>query len=1684
MAMNLSQIKTLSSVDLEDYEIRAAKYGLGNAQSTAPLLIRGTYEPPRNELFGSATFDTTDSSTANGLSFDSPFGSYDAFVLKEEDRFFVDSTSYGIVSIMDATSVELDASPGVSGTTDFTSVLGPRDYLIEPDVGNNTTTGDATFTSGSIDVYGVLTSWLADLTGGDFIKPDSYQLYMEIDQVLSNNHLELKSAYSGTTVVDSYQAKRYQLGRQYVQYTKDDFTYDKNRARWELEDSTTGSKILTSASTYISIADGIKAKFRSSISQTDPDISESSTVLAHLLAKSTEADLNQFPLPAVPLPEDSLELYINDVKKDKYPDGNRDYVVSYGQDPVYTPPPPISERNVASLMFLDRATDVELDTELTYTGQISFADADGNAVSGIMPGSEDIRIDGTSQQALVDYVVDSVAGTVVTTDTITNENVVNYIAVDYSDLIDYGIKITLDGVEQKYSIPPTNDDDVKIVLNTGRFKPAGKNHPAPGEEYIVDYHTDAEAVTEVVEVTPGMTVYRTRQYPIKNMTAIVFKNDDVLVENEDYRVSYPTGRIVFFSPLVSGDSVSVNYTPLSKQRNGMTYSGGKSYATVYDSRLTIENADRFEFKLLNVTLDPADIKIFRIYNETKNKEYDITGYETSGKIIRLASNPTNISIGLAKTDTVIIDYKFESESLEYPVTLINYTIPVDSSSMYIIGHDVTAEFAAGSTVRFIPSNVTRAFVFTVASVSFDGEDTTVTFEGEVTEDIVNPSIAVTDEPPSLLTVSATASAVMGGSNQVDFPGVNIPDIFRANAVLKMDVDTYVIQGSEYVEDESLTRVNLAAEAARDYTSAATLSGIEYSDSPLYVEGDTVITTSKGIVIDPVQPAIKLEYQGSGAVNITTDATSLTVDTTEATTVFDYATYPTVSSLDTGISSLGYLTTTSYVSDWTSGKILQISGSVAKDVPLLLEIAPALRLNGVDTTNFEISGDTIILSDPLTQGQRYNFDYQGRRYLGNSQVVYTADYFVPLLANSKVVASFEYSVLDQFYVQVMSQRYFLENIIEPKAEAEAQQQQGNAGQGGNLPSDEDLGNAEGGIEDDEYKRRDTEIECSVFDKIFDYFNDRLLSYSNELYCSTGLRICNNDGPLSEPDQNGGTKSYNRMWPVIDHTNLEPLQIGPLTGTMYGQRAPLPQFEGWLDTALFTNGHPGVECVTGGSLWTEQIRSDTTNWIRPSDGTKDYLITSVISDTSVSLAQPYDESTITTNFAITSSFPLFDDDGHMGAKIVGSRYSNFRIESGDVFDCTIDGVPKSHPFGSTLRQPELIADEISDNIDGLICTYEWVFTPESSYGYQTYLVLRTDGSNNCLVLGDGSAVSKAGFTSGDSACGNRGTDMSSEAAWDASEASLLDQEKPYLSSIISAGSSFKLDRTDSTSLGYAQAVQDLVSQEIPVLALEQGKLNCQIAALNILIQETGSSGYADASAALAAALSFQSDTSDAQSYADSIVTDWEGRGDASNWVLDHTSCRQDIYYKDPSTGIGHDTSGPGYVPITGQTFFVLQVPSEGDARILNNPPDVPVTKYISGGAPVPGSWAGWQAGAPVYSRYSIQNDATFTGTGAFTGPMYVNYQTISDRILDNRYTFTSDRSSVLDTRRSFMGGRTSQIMSSVSQEELFRSTNGEFGNLYVWANNRFNRRQGCEAKLKQIEAQIAANQSALGVTGTLL
>jgi len=1767
MTTDIDTLLSYNTIDLTPFEIRGARSGINNARTTGPVYTGGTYVPADSSVSGSGTF-SSDSTVSNFL-FDLPYSSLDTASLKVGDNLTANATTFRIINIDTTSSFQIDSDATFSGLFSLSLDLDQREYVTEPDVIVNTTTGQANFISGSVSVEG---TGFASLTGGDFIKHDGYQDFFRIAQVNSPTSLNLVSAYSGDTTSGPYTAKRWKIGLTKIQYAKNNFTYDGQAAKWKYDGITEND--LTTSTSFLPFADGIELAFTRALNASVPDLMDVAVTNNQTFATETQYEAFQFALPVVPFPEASMELFINDVKRAMF----QDYVLTYSQSPIYETPPPPDQRFVANIMFLDGISGVQPSAGLTESGQMLIIDNEGEAVPGIFAGSESISVDGTSQITLRDYMLEPNTGTLEITGTVVDEQIVKYVSDDFSAYIDYGFSVFLNGKKQKISFPAEVDDDIFFQPASGRLKPRDKDHPAPGEIYEVNYMVDAASVTnETKQGVAGSTILELNRYPVKQDSIFLSKNGAFLEEGVDFFVSYLTGRVLLEETSTDTDIFKANYTPLSKNVSDLTFEDGTWYCTAHDSRLTIQDVDNYKFTMANAALDISDITILRIYNEARDRDYDLTGYSTDGTVIILQKNSTNLSVGLDGNDVVVIDYKFiqagdPGNYVEYFPVVINFlNVEEGSTAVYIEGSDLTSFIDASSIMTIARVDAASESYHIIEDAAYDNYGTRIYLENAVPEDLTNPRISISDSSPSFLMVPLTADPLVTGSASITIPGTNIRDLFRPKTLLNVENDLYQVSNSVYDSEISKTVISLSSEILTDRTDLTTLSTIKYSDNPIYSAGDIEIVPEKSVVTLFNQSAFIMNNDSDRILSVTSTATGLTIDGT----AFSYENSSTLGDLSSAIDSSGIdaLSLTTYASGWQSDKIIPVTDvSVYRDSSTVLYASDALRYKDIDATvftdssNFSLSeAGTIILENGLERGDRYKLDYLGRQFLGDDQLEYSLRYFVALPKKSKVSASFQYINLDQFYIQVMNQRDFLERVTIPRMEEEAQQLSGSVGQGGSLPTIDSPTNDDAGITGDEYWRKDTEIECRVFKNIYDFFQHRLEDYGLEMEAGLGLRLFNNDGTFSEAEQGGAAKVVSRIFPSADYTNLEPIRVNPLTGYFFD------------DVATFTKNSATVTGV--GTAWTKQLNDG--GYIGSVDTTRRYGIDSTNSDTSLTLDGTFEENTVTGPYTATNNrYPIYDDDGFLGAKIIGSKDKNYGILSGDAFNCTIDGIGKDYTFefptdpfiGEFFSDPDgpTIARILTAGVSGLTCSFERILDPSTTYGYKNTLVMRTTYPANMLEMGDNTTVDKLGFSSDQTAVGNLDrTDHNPEIILNGYERNFISAEQGYLNTLSAYPD--KLTRAGGAGIIVTNNAALEMTDERATILQEIPKIESQITATGDIIAED-SIPSGDASAAHLAATEALADASAAKADIDPILLDWEGKGVNWKWSLDFTEHTQVVHGVD---GDGIAVATGWVTPIAGLTTFILQAPTDNDRRILNATlfsttytPNVggetPLTGQIDGsftGWGVPSTYSPvsgqvtfhldvppvitltdttavnnlryvtdssavillWEIGINTYKeeylyssllvsdmRTALNNsavvDATsnplydskyceaFIPTTQFINPnaiIYpglrdctVAYQTISDKLLDERISFIDDRDSILLSRIPFLETRESQIYNSIASEGLLLGNDGDPGDIYAWANNRFNRRQGCYARLKQIEAQIASNKSALQINKSFI
>lgn len=585
------------------------------------------------------------------------------------------------------------------------------------------------------------------------------------------------------------------------------------------------------------------------------------------------------------------------------------------------------------------------------------------------------------------------------------------------------------------------------------------------------------------------------------------------------------------------------------------------------------------------------------------------------------------------------------------------------------------------------------------------------------------------------------------------------------------------------------------------------------------------------------------------------------------------------------------------------------------------------------------------------------------------------------------------------------------------------------------------------------------------------------------------------------------------------------------------------------ALFTNGSNNIICTSSPSgypsYWTKQL--SVGDFIRPLDSTAIYEIQTVVNDYTINFTSNYLGTTGIKTFAMISKFPLYDDDGHTGAKIIGSKSDGFGISNGDHFILTVDSSYQNYIFPGDVNNGSLIASLITGGFNGVNATYEWVTDLSAPYGYRETLILRTNGLHNKLVVHNDSSGTalKLGFVPDTTSIGNNNTtDRSSEYAALLQEQTDLgySSSNEYLAISTLLGETNKLNRnsTDVTS------VFNYCLDEFNQVVIQMDRLNLQISSLNKLLAEPSLASYSDSSTALTNAYSALSDCSDAfvTNYSTLVSIDTKG---ALGWALnllndvqyitpvsdttfglyvDSTKSFVDatistVYYSpiayffDTSLPIDGTFNGSWYPSPTGNRYttdstLTFTITDRTDFLILNRT-DAASHSYFTDGVrlvidstdfyynsyPTVGAMKtainSLALGITASGNIAYNSLASgFQGSGSITPDAtlhpglrscYVDYWTIEDNFLWDRLDYITNRYTEVTNRLAYLVTRQNQIKSTILSEEYLRATDGSTGNIYNWADNRFNRSNGCEARLKQIEKQIQMNQSGLQVSKRL-
>ena len=162
------------------------------------------------------------------------------------------------------------------------------------------------------------------------------------------------------------------------------------------------------------------------------------------------------------------------------------------------------------------------------------------------------------------------------------------------------------------------------------------------------------------------------------------------------------------------------------------------------------------------------------------------------------------------------------------------------------------------------------------------------------------------------------------------------------------------------------------------------------------------------------------------------------------------------------------------------------------------------------TGYSVSNGSLSFTSPLKRYERYKLNYLGLNTLSEFEekdIYVFCRYFGSLSAGSKVEAYMDYLNVDQYYIQKLTERKFLELVTVPQVGDLLQQKGGGGGSGADSGSNDSFPNYQAGNANLYYLLRDEQIKKLLYLKIYKWYKKRLRYFASEAQLSLGFKFAN-------------------------------------------------------------------------------------------------------------------------------------------------------------------------------------------------------------------------------------------------------------------------------------------------------------------------------------------------------------------------------------------------------------------------------------------------------------------------------------------------------------------------------------------------------------------------------------------------
>jgi len=163
---------------------------------------------------------------------------------------------------------------------------------------------------------------------------------------------------------------------------------------------------------------------------------------------------------------------------------------------------------------------------------------------------------------------------------------------------------------------------------------------------------------------------------------------------------------------------------------------------------------------------------------------------------------------------------------------------------------------------------------------------------------------------------------------------------------------------------------------------------------------------------------------------------------------------------------------------------------------------------VPEIDYIIEGGSITLTDSVLRGDRLKLSYMGLDALpdvAGKDVTCSCRFISSLPKGYSVFVYMDYINQDQFYLQTLTQRDFLEIVTVPQVQQIMGNKATGGGQGSDTAGDDNVRVYEGGTINLKYLLRDEEIKKDLYIKLWDWYKHRLRNFTSEEQVILGFKF---------------------------------------------------------------------------------------------------------------------------------------------------------------------------------------------------------------------------------------------------------------------------------------------------------------------------------------------------------------------------------------------------------------------------------------------------------------------------------------------------------------------------------------------------------------------------------------------------